>query len=217
MAMTGGKTRKAKSSRACAPAGHASTRPRIALHSAEASRAAKALSVSSADKARQIPSNSNTALLLSFQFAPFLLDQPIELIEHRAIMFAHRVNDARQDRLDAVGSSTEQHVDHITGDAPLELVGRKTGRVEKRPPLLAPVEQSLFVQTIERRHQSRIGQALVKSLMDVADTDPRRAVWMPPNRLHYFALKRTKVRRGAFARFFEGMQFDEGVHAVEYS
>src|SRR6185369_2785896 len=110
-------------------------------------------------------------LVLAPQLAFLFLDQAIELVEQFAISFADSVDDTSQHRLNAVRSMTEQSIDYVLFDPAIEIVARDDGSVKKRAAILAALEQVLFKETIERGHQSCVGDALVEGAIHIAHAD----------------------------------------------
>src|SRR6185437_10602869 len=141
-------------------------------------------------------------LTLPSQLTFLFLDQAIEFVEQLAISFADRVDDTGQYRLNAVRSVTEQSIDYVLFDPAIEIVARDHGGIQKRATVLTTLEQFLFEETIERGHQSRVGDALVEGAIDVAHADIAEA----PRFFHDLAFASAESEAGDFARAAKSTQ-----------
>src|SRR5713101_4763315 len=84
----------------------------------------------------------------------------------------------------------------------LEFFTRDRRRVQKRPTVFATIEQPLFIQTIERRHQRGVSDAFFESEINIA-----RADFGPfPGFIEYRALQLAERERRYFVRAAKSTQ-----------
>jgi len=91
---------------------------------------------------------------------------------------------------------TEQSIDDVFFDPAIEIVTGDHSSVDKRAAILAALEQFLLKETIERGHQSRVGDLLCEGAMDVAHADFAKA----PGFFHDLAFELAESEAGDFAR-----------------
>ena len=87
-------------------------------------------------------------------------------------------------------------LDHQLLIGSIEIVARDHGSVDKSAAVFTALEQFLFEETIERGHQSRVGDLLVEGAMDVAHADFAQ----PPGFFHDLAFELAESEAGDFAR-----------------
>src|SRR5262249_24548722 len=146
---------------------------------------------------RQTYSEERVHCLIRFapQLTLYLSYQAIEFIEHFAIAFADGVHDASEQWLNSAALA-EQPVDNVFANSVIELVATDRRRIQKRAAVFSSGQQVLFVQTVERRHQGRVRDALFERKKDVT-----HANFVPlPGLFEDFALQFAECERRDLSR-----------------
>lgn len=117
-------------------------------------------------------------------------------------MFAHRFDNACQYGPNALSSMAQQSVDHVFADAVHKFFAGNRGGIKEGAAIFAAIEQALFVKTVKGSHQGRVGDALFKGEIDIAD-----AHFAPPPRfIEYGALELAERERRYFVRAAKSTQ-----------
>src|SRR4029078_2423270 len=101
-------------------------------------------------------------LVLLAQLSFLFLDQAIEFVEQFSISFADRVDDTGQHWFNLGRAMTQQSTDNNFFNPAIEFLARHHRGVQERATVLAPLEQLLFEETIERGHQGCVSDLLVE-------------------------------------------------------
>ena len=133
----------------------------------------------------------------------FILTQPtprrsnpgIQLIEQFRVVMVNRVDQAGDQNFGVQIRFGKKFTDHIRRPSPLDIPGGNDCRINERPVLFLPLEQTFPEESIQRRHHRGVSQAGAQARRDLLDA--RGAQF--PNHRHDFSLspaKPTELRHG---------------------
>src|SRR6266481_468342 len=139
----------------------------------------------------------NMALLPAAQRAPFGFYQIVKPIQHLPIGLADCIHKAGENGAVA-GGIMQGHSNEMLGNVLPVLVFSQCGGVAIGLARFAAVQQTFFVQAVERGHDGGVGQSAGQFGMQIAHTD----LAARPYPLHQLGFKRAQLPQGRFMTAF---------------
>ncbi len=112
-------------------------------------------------------------------------------------MRAHRIHQARKNHLARLHRPRQEARHHGSCPLPVPLLACQARGIQERPLFCLALQESLFIEPIQRGHHRGIGQRTFHLTHDIAHVGTAQL----PHSIHYFLFQRPKKRHSRVHRF----------------